>query len=141
MAAHLLLETGSDVLLAENGDSLRREETFFDDVRQAILDGIDSAQSEATGWDALRSTIPLTAVVRTSATVVTITLPALPTYDITANETLTDTVPGSALLGTFAIVATPTMLVTTVAAAPIGASFVASKLTRGASTYHWPSAN
>jgi hypothetical protein len=107
--AKLLLETGTDDLLQEDGTFLLASVVVFDDIRQDILDGIDSAQSEATGWDALRSTIPVTAVVRTSGTVVTITLPALATYNITANETLTVTVPASAVVGAAPIVATPTI--------------------------------
>jgi hypothetical protein len=83
----------------------------FDDIRQAILDGIDSAQSEAHGWDVERTNIPVTAVVRTSDTIVTITLPALSAYSITADETLTVTVPAAALAGGSAIVATPTIAV------------------------------
>jgi hypothetical protein len=46
-------------------------------------------------------------VVRTSDTVVTITLPAFGTYNITAGETITVTVPATAVTGD-AIVATPT---------------------------------
>jgi hypothetical protein len=48
----------------------------FDNFRGALLNGLDSAQSEGTGWDALKASIPASAVVRTSSTVVTITLPA-----------------------------------------------------------------
>lgn len=84
----------------------------FSDIRQEIINGLDSAQSEAAGWDAKRSAIAVTDVVRTSNTVVTITLPAIGTYDITAQETVTATVPGSALVGGgSAIVATPTFTI------------------------------
>lgn len=78
----------------------------------AILSGIDSNKSEATGWDALRGTIPYTAVVRTSSTIVTITLPALPTYAISQDELLTATVPGSALTGGAPVVAVPSFTIT-----------------------------
>jgi hypothetical protein len=50
-------------------------------------------------------------VVRTSASVVTITLDAQATYSITANETITATVPSTALLLGVAIVAAPTFVV------------------------------
>ena len=53
-------------------------------------------------------------VTRTSATVVTITLPAFPTCDITVNETITVTVPATAVASGGAIVATPTFLIKTV---------------------------
>ncbi len=69
----------------------------FNAQRQNIIDGIDSDGAEANGWDAERSNIAVTAVVRTSDTEVTITLPALANYVITAQESLTITVPSSAL--------------------------------------------
>jgi hypothetical protein len=81
----------------------------FSSFRRAILNGLDSAQAEGTGWDAVKTTIDESAVVRTSSTVVTITLPAIPSYDITASEVITDTVPGAALTGAVDIVATPTL--------------------------------
>lgn len=71
----------------------------FNASRQAIIDGLDSAQSEATGWNTLiRDALAVTAVVRTSATVVTITMANAPLYHITANETITWTVPPTAIL-------------------------------------------
>ncbi len=52
-------------------------------------------------------------VVRSSATVVTITLPAVATYDITAPETITATIPAAALVQSGSdVVATPTFPVT-----------------------------
>ena len=68
--------------------------TVFDAQRQAIIDGLDSAQSEGTGWNAeVRDKLAVTTVVRTSPTVVTITLSAQAGYDITVQETITVTVP------------------------------------------------
>lgn len=81
----------------------------FDDLRQLILDHIVSAQGETNGWNATRANIPVTAVVRTSSTVITITLPALATYSITADEHITVTVPGEVLTGQTDIIATPTV--------------------------------
>ena len=84
----------------------------FDAIRQDIIDGLDSAQVEATGWNAeVRDNEVVGAVVRTSDTVVTITLSAAAAYAITANETITVTVPGSAVVGGVAITATPTFSV------------------------------
>lgn len=100
--------------------------TAFNDIRQDIIDGLDSAQSEANGWDAQRVNIPLTAVVRTSDTVVTITLPALAAYDITALETITATIPGVAVASGSPIVATPTFDIDEVAAGVGGPSSVTS---------------
>ena len=79
---------------------------------QALIDGIDSAQAEATGWDAVvKAGIDMADVVRTSATVVTITLDAEATYNITATETITATIPAEVLTGAAQIVASPTFTV------------------------------
>lgn len=84
----------------------------FNAQRQAIIDGLVSAQSEANGWNNTRPSIAVTAVARTSASVVTITLPALGSYAITADETITATVPVPATTAESAIVASPTVTVT-----------------------------
>jgi hypothetical protein len=83
------------------------EFSAFSGFRQSIIDGLVSAQSEAAGWNAKRSQITTSAVIRVSNTVVTITLPPLVGYDITANEFVTATIPSTALAGGVAIVATP----------------------------------
>jgi hypothetical protein len=62
-------------------------------------------------WNTERGSIPVSAVVRTSSTVVTVTLPALPDYDITANETVTSTVPATAVVAATPITATPTFTI------------------------------
>lgn len=90
--------------------------TPFDSARQAIINGLDSAQSEATGWDAVvKAGQGVSGVVRTSDTVCTITLSAFASYNISANETITATVPASALSGGSAIVASPTFTITVAA--------------------------
>ncbi len=83
----------------------------FTAIRQAIIDGLVSAQSETNGFNNKRSQISPTAVVRVNATTVQITLPPLVGYDITALEAITDTIPASALTGGVAIVATPALTV------------------------------
>ena len=86
---------------------------------QALIDGIDSAQSEVAGWDALvKLAIRQTDVVRTSSTVATITLPGVVDYNITATETITATVPGVVLVGTNPLVATPTFTVSSDGSTP-----------------------
>ena len=61
---------------------------------QAIIDGITAAESEATGWNAeVRDKEVVGSVVRDSDTQITITWSPAPAYDITANETITVTVP------------------------------------------------
>jgi hypothetical protein len=97
--------------------------TVFDDIRQDIINGLNSAQAEATGWNAIVTAgIPVSAVVRTSNTVVTITLPAFGSYDITADETITVTVPATAVAGAAPIVATPTFSVSAFVVAGVRAA-------------------
>lgn len=80
---------------------------------QALIDAIDSDLSEATGWDAVVKTalVPATHVVRTSDTVCTITLPAVATYNITATETITVSIPAAVLYGGLALTGSPTFTV------------------------------
>lgn len=81
----------------------------FTNQRQNIINGIDSAQSEGTGWDAVvKAGQTVGGVVRTSDTVVTITLDAFGSYNISSNETITVTVPGTAISTGISVVATPT---------------------------------
>lgn len=82
----------------------------------AIIQGLDSAQSETNGWNAvLRDTeMNISDVARDSDTQITITVPAAASYDISANETITVTVPATALAtGTGPITATPTFTIST----------------------------
>ena len=72
----------------------------FNAQRQSIINGIVSAQSETHGWNTdVKTAIPVANVVRTSDTVCTITLPAVASYSITANETITPTIPSTVLTG------------------------------------------
>lgn len=103
---------GKTIIITLVGDTWVATGATFDAERQNIINGLDSGQAEATGWDAVvKATLGVAAVVRTSDTVVTITLTAFATYDITAIETITTTVPDSAIEGTGALVATPTFTV------------------------------
>jgi len=87
---------GSTIILTVSDDTWVAAGATFDAERQNIINGIDSAQAEATGWDAVvKAGLVVTDVVRTSNTVVTVTLPAFGTYDITAPETITATVPAT----------------------------------------------
>jgi len=83
---------------------------------QALIDGIVSAQGEAAGWNAVRSSIAVTDITRTSDTVATLTLPAL-AYSITADETLTWTIPAEAIAGASPIIGAPTITITNAAEA------------------------
>jgi hypothetical protein len=73
----------------------------FNDKRQAIIDGLDSAQIEKLGWNnEIRDKLNVANVVRTSDTVVTITLDAtdVASYKIVADETIIFTLPIEAIV-------------------------------------------
>lgn len=101
---------GETLIITLTDDTWVAAGATFDGQRQAIINGMDSAQSEATGWDAeVKAKEVVTAVVRTNNTIVTITLTAAAAYDVSANETLTVTVPAAALVTSASpVVATPT---------------------------------
>src|SRR3990167_10490845 len=104
---------GETIIITLVNDTWVAAGAAFDAQRANIIQGLDSAQSELTGWNnEVRDKEVVGAVVRTSDTVVTITLSASASYNITANETITVTVPATALTGGVAIVATPTFDVT-----------------------------
>lgn len=108
---------GKTIIITLTGDTWVTAGAAFDGERANIAAGIDSAQSEANGWDAVvKAGIDVGDVVRTSDTVVTVTLDAEATYDITATETITVTVPDSAVTGTGPYIATPTFTVTPISA-------------------------
>lgn len=104
---------GSTIILTLLGATWAALGATFDAERQGIIDGLVSAQSEAAGWNAvLRPTIPVSGVVRTSDTVVTITLPVASAYAILADENITATIPASATDDLVAIVAEPAFTIT-----------------------------
>lgn len=97
------------LILTLTGDTWVTTGATFNAQRQAIINGITSAQSELLGWNnEVRAKLAVGTVVQTSPTVVTITLSAQAGYNITAQETITITVPAAALTGGVAIVAAPT---------------------------------
>lgn len=103
---------GKTIILTVTGDTWVDAGTPFNDQRQNIINGMTSAQSEAFGWNNIVKGLQgVAGVVRTSDSVVTITLDAQITYNITANETVTITVPATALKLGSAIVAAPTFIV------------------------------
>jgi hypothetical protein len=85
----------------------------FNAQRQAIIDGMVSSSSGTFGWNAIRSSFAVDDVVRTSDTVVTITLSAASTYSIIADETITVTVPAAAINYGGSISSPPTFDITT----------------------------
>jgi hypothetical protein len=106
------------IITLTDGQWIAAGAASFDLQRDEIIAGCDSAQSETLGWDLVPKALQsLGGVVRTSDTVVTITWDPFATYNITAMETITVTVPGTALVGGVGAVATPTF---TVAAIIVG---------------------
>ncbi len=101
---------GETIILTLANDTWLATGAPFDGSRQGIIDGLVSAGGEAAGWNAeVGPAIPVGNVVRTSDTVVTITLPAVAGYVITANETVTATIPAAALTTSSSdVVAVPT---------------------------------
>lgn len=90
---------------------------------QALIDGFDAASSPANGWNVeVRDKALTSEVVRTGDTVATWTVAAQSGYDISAQETITGTIPTDVLVtAAGAITATPTFTVDpVVAGAPLG---------------------
>ena len=107
---------GKTIIITLTNDTWVASGATFNAQRQNIIDGLDSAQSETTGWNAeVRDKEVVTAVARTSDTVVTITLTAAAAYDVTSDETITVTIPATALTGGTEVVASPTIGVTAAA--------------------------
>jgi hypothetical protein len=90
---------GKTIILTLTDETWAAAGSAFNNARAAIIFSITGSGTELFGWNNVRATIPVTDVVRTSDTVVTITLSAIPTYSISANETLTFKAPASALAG------------------------------------------
>ena len=109
ITASQIIAGGRTIIITLTSDTWVTAGATFDAQRANIAAGIDSAQAEGAGWDAVvKAGIDVGDVVRTSDTVVTVTLDAEAGYLITAPETITVTVPASALTGGVGIVATPT---------------------------------
>jgi hypothetical protein len=89
---------GRTILLTLTSDTWVASGATFNAQRQNIINGLKSSGDFVTGWnEAVLPNIPVTDVVRTSSTVVTITLSARAEYSITEAETISCTVPATAL--------------------------------------------
>lgn len=100
-----IIDGGKTIILTLTNDTWVAAGNTFDAVRSDIVNAITSNASESGGWNVTRATVPVTDVVRTSDTVVTITLSALPTYSITDLEVLTYKAPAIAITGSFTLTA------------------------------------
>ncbi len=111
---------GKTIILTLTGDTWVAAGATFDGQRQNIINGMTSAQSELLGWNnVVKALQGVAGVVRTTDFIVTITLDAQITYSITAQETITVTIPATALNLGLAVVAAPTFTVDTAAAVDI----------------------
>ena len=79
---------------------------------ELFLEGLRSAQEETNGWNAvLVPALKKLNVARSSTTDVTITLPRVPTYDITVPETISLALPPAAVSSGQRILASPSFVV------------------------------
>ena len=102
----------SEANITLSGDTWVSGQTF-NDARQALINGFDSAGVETTGWDAeIRDRLSVVSLTRVTDTIVSIEIPASSAYAIDSGETITVTVPASMLTGASALVASPTFAVT-----------------------------
>lgn len=100
------------ILTMAGGDTWVAAGATFDAQRQNIINGLTAASSPANGWNnEVKAKIPVTDVVRTNNTVVTITLSAEAGYNISAQETITATIPATALTIGTSVVASPTFTI------------------------------
>lgn len=84
----------------------------FNAQRQNIINGFVSTSSDANGWNVRRADFPVADVIRTSDTVVTIEFSAASDYSVGSAETVTLTVPASAISYGSPLTATPTFTIT-----------------------------
>ncbi len=105
---------GKTIILTLTDDTWVAAGGTFDGQRANIIAGLTSATSEALGWNnVVKALQGVAGVVRTSSTVVTITLDAQATYCIASNDgPITVTIPSTAVTAAGAIVATPTFTIT-----------------------------
>lgn len=94
-----IVNGGETAILTLTDDTWVAAGATFNAQRQAIIDGFDAASSPTNGWNnEVRDKAAVTEVVRTSDTVVTVTFAAQAGYSIDSAETITVTVPASALV-------------------------------------------
>ncbi len=100
---------GKTIIITLTGDEWVSTVGEDNAITTALIAGIDADGAEGAGWDAVvKNNMVHGDVDRDSATVVIITLGAEAGYDITTGETITVTIPATALEGGGEVVATPT---------------------------------
>jgi hypothetical protein len=93
------IRAGGRSLIITLGNAIWNADIGSDNTQTtALLNGIDSASVEGTGWDAVvKAGLVYSDVTRNSDTVVTILFPAFPTYYISAPDTITVSVESTAI--------------------------------------------
>ena len=81
------------------------------DATRALLSGVRSAQSEPAGWNAIVVPALRELNVARTGTLVLVTIPRVPTYDITAPETISLTLPAAAVASGQRILVTPSFVI------------------------------
>jgi hypothetical protein len=89
---------GRTIILTLSNGSWVAAGAAFDAERQNIIDGITALAFQTNGWnDVVQPAIAVGDVVRTSDTVVTITLPAVPSYNPFSDESVRAVIPFTAV--------------------------------------------
>jgi len=122
-----ITDGGQTVILTLTNTVWQASGSDFNDQRQAIIDGLDAAESETLGWNnEVRDEMAVGSVVRTSDTVVTITIAAddVDSYAIADDEVITVTVPKAALVYDVDLVGNQTFTITAEAPAFISTMII-----------------
>ena len=108
---------GETIIITLTADTCVATVAADNAITDAIIAGIDGDVAAGTGWDAkVKAPMAFTDITRDSATQVTIVLPAGTDYAISTDETVTVTIPATALtISASAVVATPVITVTNAA--------------------------
>lgn len=94
-------------------------------ITTALIAGFSGDDTGSTGWDdVVQSTLDHSDIVRTSDTVVTITLDAAATYDVDEDETITVIVPAVAVNGQTAALASDTFDISIAFSPPQSANLI-----------------
>lgn len=104
---------GRTIILTLANDTWVASGATFNAQRQNLINGLTASTSQTLGWNnVVKALQAVGGVVRTSDTAVTITLDAQATYNIAQDETVTATIPASALVTSLvAVIAAPTFKV------------------------------
>jgi hypothetical protein len=108
-----MVDSAHTIIISLVNDTWVAAGATFDAQRQNIIDGLVSAASPTNGWNNdSRPGLVVSNVVRTNSLDVTITVPTNASYALTdTQDTITVTVPATAVVGNAAIVGSPTIAI------------------------------